>query len=112
MSESDQEKSKKGWEELLFGAIEKIAATPGKLKDPQSAMDWFKGLREDLQEKIKDELGQRIAKMDFNQLATRLGDHLAENYRLKISASVEWEPKTKRSRHSPTSKEATESTES
>jgi hypothetical protein len=84
---------KKGWEDLLFSTIEKVAGAPQMLKDPQGAIDWVKGLREDLGEKIKEEISSRISKLDLQVLGKKVGDHLAENYRLKIEAKIEWEPK-------------------
>jgi len=95
MSSSDPKDSKKGWEELLFGTLEKIVATPGKLKDPQSAIDWFKGLREDLQDRIKEEIAGQVSKIDLPVLAKKVSEHLAQNYDLKIEAKFSWEPKNK-----------------
>lgn len=89
-------KSRRVWEDLLFSALDRITTSSEKLKDPQvavgSAVEWVKSMREDLQERIKDEIGSRISKLDFNVLARKVGDHLAKNYRLKIEASVKWEP--------------------
>ncbi|PIR23611.1 MAG: hypothetical protein COV44_01905 [Deltaproteobacteria bacterium CG11_big_fil_rev_8_21_14_0_20_45_16] len=107
MTDSNREKKsqkktsdRKGWDDLLFSTIEKIAATPGKLKDPKesivTAVDWMKGLREEVVDKIKDEVANRLGKIDWNLLSEKLGDHLAENYRLKIDAKIEWEPKEKK----------------
>ena len=83
--------SRKGWDDVFFGALEKMATASGKIRDPQSAFDWFKGIREDLQDKIKEEITNKISKLDFSDIAKKVGDHLAENYRLQIS--VEWKPK-------------------
>lgn len=91
--EKEEKKDRKGWEELIFSTIEKIAATPGKFKDPGSAFEWVKTIREDVQERIREEVSQRIGKLDWNLLARKLGDHLAEKYRLRIEASIEWQPK-------------------
>jgi len=112
MTDSEQDKksqkkasNRKAWDELLFSTIEKIAATPGKLKDPKesfgTAVDWMKGLREEVVDKIKDEVANRLGKIDWNLLSEKLGDHLAENYRLKIDAKIEWEPKEKKAAKSP-----------
>jgi len=99
---SDQEKEKgegdsnqrKGWDELILTAFEKIAATPGRLKDSKetfsSAFDWMKGIREEIQNRIKEEISARIGKLDWDQLADKVGDHLAKNYRLEVKATVDW----------------------
>jgi len=100
MSSSEPKDGKKGWEELLFGTLEKIAATPGKLRDPQSAIDWFKGLREDLQDRIKQEIAGQVSKIDLPDLAKKVSQHLAENYDLKVEAKFSWEPKSKENKKS------------
>jgi ribosome-associated toxin RatA of RatAB toxin-antitoxin module len=85
------------WESLLFATFEKIASAPGKLKDPKesvnSAVDWVRGMQRDVQERVKDEVGQRIAKIDWNLMGTKVADHLAKNYRLRIQAEVDFAPK-------------------
>jgi len=96
MNSSEPKDPKKGWEELLFGTLEKIVATPGKLKDPQSAIDWFKGLREDLQDRIKEEIAGQVSKIDLPILAKKVSEHLAENYDLKVEAKFSWEKKDKK----------------
>ena len=82
------------WEDLLFGTIDRIAATPGKLKDPKesitSAFDWVKGIREEVGDRVKEEVSSRIGKLDFNQIASKVADHLAKNYEVKVDARVRW----------------------
>jgi len=97
MSESESRDQRKSWDDLIFSTLEKIAATPGKLKDPKDsisgAFEWVRGLREEAQDRIKEEVSARIGKLDWNQLAERVGDHLAKKYQIKVSATVEWVPK-------------------
>lgn len=93
-SKSNQHHRRAIWEEFLFGTIEKIASTPSRLKDPKesisSAFDWMKGIREEIGERVKEEVSQRIGKLDFNQIANKVADHLAKNYEMKIDARVQW----------------------
>lgn len=85
------------WEDLIFGTIEKLAQAPNRLKDSKEtvgfAFDWVKGMRQEIQEKVREEISSRIGKLDFNQIAKKLGDHLANNYKLKVNATVQWVPK-------------------
>lgn len=95
--EKNKKSETKGWEDLIFGTFEKIAQAPNRLKDPKETMnfafDWVKGMRGEVQERVKEEISARIGKLDFNQIAKRVADHLADNYQVKISATLSWEPK-------------------
>ncbi|TVQ78445.1 MAG: hypothetical protein EA369_06990 [Bradymonadales bacterium] len=89
---------KGGWEELIFTAFERVASTSSRLKDPResvsSAFDWMKGIQKDIQDRIKEEVTNRVSKIDWNIMGNRVADHLAKNYRLKLKAELEWLPKT------------------
>lgn len=97
-SDSHERRKGSGWEDLLFSTFEKIASAPSKLKDPKdsmvSAVDWVRGFQKEVQDRVKDEVGQRLAKIDWNVMSARVADHLAKNYRMRVSAEVEWLPKT------------------
>lgn len=94
MKDKDESGGKKSaWEDLIFSTIEKIAAAPGKIKDSSVAFDWAKNMGSEIQDRIRDEIGQRVGKLDWEKLSKKVGDHLAQNYRVKISANIEWEPK-------------------
>ena len=88
-----------GWEDLVFSTLEKIATAPSKLKDPKEtviqAVDWIKGVRDDISEKITGEIKDKISQLDFNALAERIGDHLAENYDVEVTAKISLRPKNK-----------------
>lgn len=94
---AEEEQRRKTWEELVFGAFERIAAAPGRFKDRNeslgSAFDWMKGLREEIQEKIKEEISHRVGRLDWDALARKIADHLAHNYTIKVNANFEWVPK-------------------
>jgi predicted transcriptional regulator len=94
MKEKDESESKKStWEDLILSTIEKIASAPSKIKDSSMTFDWAKNMGAEIQDRIRDEIGQRIGKLDWEKLSKKVGDHLAQNYRLKVSANIEWEPK-------------------
>ncbi len=95
MTEPENKKSA-GWEDLIFSTIEKLASGSSKIKDPSAAVDWLKNLREDVIEKVKEEVSSKISMLDLSLLSKKIGDHLAENYRLKLEAKIEWEPKEKK----------------
>ena len=97
------EKDKSGklkWDELVFGTIEKLASAPSKLKDPKElgnqAFEWVKGIRDDLQEKITREVMERIRQLDWDVMAKKVAEHLAENYDVEVSGKVSFKPKTKK----------------
>lgn len=100
---------KKGWEDLIFNTIERLAATPGKIKEPGAAFDWIKNLREDVQDRVKEEIAQRVAKIDWNRLARGVSKNLAENYELHIDAKLSWTPKDKETEKPASSEEVNES---
>lgn len=94
-----QQHSKRVWEDVLFNTFERLAAAPSRLKDPKesisSAFDWMKGMREDIEDRIKEEVSLRVGKIDWDQLAKKVGDHMAKNYELEIDAKIRWKPKKK-----------------
>lgn len=94
-----QQNTRRVWEDVLFNTFERLAAAPSRLKDPKeslsSAFDWMKGMREDIEDRIKEEVSLRVGKIDWDQLAKKVGDHMAKNYELEIDAKIRWKPKTK-----------------
>ena len=92
---------KKGWDDLVFGAIETLANAPSKLKDPKEsvsqAIDWVKSLREDIQSKIAEEIPARLSQMDWDIMSKKMADYIAENYEAKIEMKVSLSPRKKKS---------------
>ncbi len=95
----DEKDSKLKWDELVFGAIEKLAAAPSKLKDPKEsvvqAVEWVKGLRDDLQEKVAAEVSNKLKQLDWDSTAKKVAEHLVENYDIEVSAKLSFKPKKK-----------------
>lgn len=91
----DQKKYR--WEDMIFSTFERIASTPGRLRDPKeslaSAFDWVKDVREEIADRVKEEVATRVRKLDWNQMPNRVAEHLAQNFNLKIEAKLTWEPK-------------------
>ena len=106
MDEGKGNKSSRGsWEDLVFGAIEKIAtAAPGKLKDPKetvsTAFEWVKGVRSEVQEKIISEVSSRLTEIDWDSFRKKIGDHIAENFDINIKAKISLTPKAKTNKKS------------
>lgn len=97
MTKSDDKPPRKPWEDLVVGAFERLAAAPGKLKDPAAAFDWLKGIRDDIQSKVTSELSQQLKNVDWTQIGKAMGDHLAENYDIKVTAEISLKPKKHKS---------------
>lgn len=92
---SDSKDSKKVWEEFLISTFDRLASFRDPKQSVSSAVDWVKGMREDVQERMKDEISKRVAQIDWDRLGQKVADHLAKNYRVK--AQFEWEPKNSNS---------------
>jgi len=97
---------KKGWDDLVFSAIETLANAPSKLKDPKEsvsqAIDWVKSLREDIQTKISEEIPARLSQIDWDAMSKKMADYIAENYEAKIEMKVSLVPRKKKGDESPT----------
>lgn len=93
--------SKKNWDELVMGAIEKLAAAPGKLKDPKESMgqaiEWVKSVKDDIQTKIIEEVPARLSQVDWNSVGESVAKHMAENFDIKIEMKLSFTPKKKKS---------------
>jgi hypothetical protein len=98
MKDEKEKSGKLNWEELVFGTIEKIAAVPSKLKDPKEsasqAVEWVKGLRDDLQERMTREIMSRIRELDWDALTRKVAEQIAENY--DVDVKISFKPKTGR----------------
>lgn len=68
----------KGWNDIIFSTIEKIAQAPGKIKDSKepvaTTLELLKGLKEDLQSRV-----------DMDQFAKKIAQHIADNFDIEIS---------------------------
>ncbi len=102
---SSDNSGKKIWEELLMGAIERIAQAPSKLKDPKesvtAAMDWVKSMRDDLQGRIAADVSQRLSQIDWESLSKKVGEHLADRYDVEVTARIKLRPKKTDSKQDP-----------
>ncbi len=91
---------KKGWDDLVFGAIETLANAPSRLKDSKEsvgqAIDWVKSLRDDIQARIAEEIPSRLSQMDWDSMSKKMADYLAENYEAKIEMKIKLVPRSKR----------------
>jgi hypothetical protein len=94
----DDKSGKIKWDDLVMGAIEKIASAPSKLKDPKEsvsqAFEWMKTLRDDLQEKMMGEITKRIQELDWDSVSKKVGEHIAENFDIEVTAKVSFKPKS------------------
>lgn len=91
--------TKKGWDDLVIGAIEKIATAPSKLKDSKEsvgqAIEWVKSVRDDIQSKIAEELPSKLAQIDWNSVGEKVATHMAENFDVKVEMKLSFTPKKK-----------------
>lgn len=89
--------SKKSWDDLVFGAIEKLAAAPSKLKDPKEsvsqAIDWIKTVRSEIQSKIAEEIPSRLSQLDWDLMAEKVADHVVKNYDISVEMKLKFKPK-------------------
>lgn len=90
---SDDSKSgKRPWEDLLYGALDKLASAPGKLKDPKesvaAALEWMKSAREDIQQRLSEDISKRISELDWESLMKSASEHIADHYDLEIKVSL------------------------
>jgi len=101
MKEEKPPNSRRSWDDLVFAAIEKIAAAPGKLKDPKesvtAAVDWVKSVRDDVQQKVIADVSQRLKELDWEAISKKVGEHLADRYDIEISAKISLKPKVESS---------------
>ncbi len=97
--DSGSSSSNKSWNDLFFGAVEKLAQASEKIRDSNqplgAAFDTFKGLKDDLQAKVVKEFSDRLNTIDFESLAKKSAEHLAENYDVEVTAKVSLKPKKK-----------------
>ena len=97
---SEEKSSKKSWEDLVFSVIEKVASAPSKMKDSKesviAAIDWMKSVKDDVQEKMAQELAQKLSEMDWENLSKKVGEHIVKNYDIHIDAKVSLTPKKKK----------------
>jgi hypothetical protein len=100
----DDKSGKIKWDELVFGAIEKLAAAPSKLKDPKEsvvqAFEWVKTVRDDLQLKIITDVAERFRDLDWDSMSKQVANHLVENFDIEISAKISLKPKSKKKKPS------------
>lgn len=86
------EKDPKGWNDLFFGTIEKLAQAPGKIKDSKepvsAALDVFKSIKEDVQTKMVKEFSDRVGQLDFDSLSKKAAEHIAEHFDVEIKISL------------------------
>ena len=113
MAKEDEKNSKEsrgGWEDLFFGALDKLAQASDRIKDPQgnvsAAFEWMKGMKSELQDRMSKEFADRVAQIDWQKFAKVVGDQLAEKYDIEIQARVSLKPKT--SAQKPKENETTE----
>lgn len=101
----NEKDSKVKWDELVFSALEKIAGAPSKLKDPKEsvtqAVEWVKGLREDLQEKVVQEISAKFPQLDWDVLSKKLAQQIVEHYDLEVTARISLKPKKKSKKEEP-----------
>lgn len=92
MKEEKDSKEAKGWNDLLFNTIEKIAQAPGKIKDSKepvsAAMDVFKSIREEVQSKMVKEFSDRVGQLDFDGLSKKAAEHIANHFDVEIKISL------------------------
>lgn len=96
----DEKPGKLKWDDLVMGAIEKIAAAPSKLKDPKEsvsqAFEWIRTVREDLQEKVINEVTERVREIDWDSVSKQVADQIAKNYDIEVTAKISLKPKSKK----------------
>jgi hypothetical protein len=96
MSSPDDQNSNKTLTDLLFGAFEKMAQAPGKIKGgAEPALDFVKTVRDEFQNRISEEIAQKLKTIDWDKLSRRAADHLAESYDIEVNATVRLKPKKK-----------------
>lgn len=105
MSLDDEPKSdsnstkKRGWEDLVFSTIERIAAAPQKLRDPKesvaAAFEWMKGVKGEIQDRISEEVQKKVTEIDWDRLSREVGTHIAENFDVEITTKVRFVPRAK-----------------
>jgi hypothetical protein len=93
----DDKGGKIKWDELVFGAIEKIASAPSKLKDPKEsvtqAFEWVKTVRDDLQEKVIGDITERFRNLDWDSMSKQVAEHIVENFDIEVTAKISLKPK-------------------
>jgi hypothetical protein len=89
------------WEDVFFGAIQKIAAAPSKIKDPKDAVSstigWMNSTRQDIQEKFVGDLADKVSKVNWEMISKQVGEHLANKYDIEITSRVSLKPKARNS---------------
>ncbi|MDB5036475.1 MAG: hypothetical protein JWQ35_3 [Bacteriovoracaceae bacterium] len=100
------------WDEIVFGAIEKIATAQSKFKDPKEsvsqAFEWVKTIRDDIQEKITQEISEKLKYLDMESVAKKVGEHLADHYDIEVVSKISLKPKDRKKQNAPKAEKSTE----
>lgn len=95
----DEKDTRIKWDDLVFGAIEKIVSAPSKLRDPKesvaNAVEWVKTVKDDLQEKVTLEISNRLKDLDWDRMSKEVANHIAENFDIEVTARIALKPKSK-----------------
>jgi len=88
----DEKETPKGWNDVFFSTIEKLAQAPGRIKDSKepvsAAIDVFKSIREDVQTKMVKEFSDRLGQLDFDRLSKKAAEHIANHFDVEIKISL------------------------
>jgi len=93
-------KDSRGWEQLIFGAFDKLANASERFKESpnnvSAAFEWMKGMKIELQDRMSKEFSDRLAQIDWQKLSKTMGDHIAKNYDIEVTAKFSFKPKERK----------------